>query len=79
MIPVTPERRAQLEEYAERHGQDTIAALDDVLATYLEWEREDYRAALEGIHEGYQDLENGRTQPVEEMLEELRLKHGVPR
>jgi len=41
-IPIKPERKAQLEEYAQRHGQDTAAALDEVLAEYLEWEREDY-------------------------------------
>ena len=27
MIPVKPERKAQLEDYAQRHGQDTAAAL----------------------------------------------------
>jgi hypothetical protein len=36
MIPLKPERLAQLEEYAQRHGQDPAAALDDALATYLE-------------------------------------------
>jgi hypothetical protein len=35
-IPIKPERRAQLEEYAERLGQDPVAALDEVLVTYLE-------------------------------------------
>lgn len=39
MIPLKPERKAQLEEYAKRRGQDPAAALDDALATYLEWER----------------------------------------
>ena len=40
MMPVKPERKAQLEEYAKRRGQDTATALDDALATYLEWERQ---------------------------------------
>ena len=39
MMPVKPERKAQLEEYAQRRGKDAMAALDDVLATYLDWER----------------------------------------
>ncbi len=77
MMPVKPERKAQLEEYAQRHGQDTAAALDEVLATYLEWERQDHEEAVEGIRDGYQDLQAGRTQPAEEMLEELRVKHGL--
>jgi hypothetical protein len=29
VIPIKPERKAQLEEYAQRRGQDTAAALDD--------------------------------------------------
>ena len=49
MIPVKPERKAQLEDYAQRHGQDTAAALDDVLSAYLEWERQDFQEAVEGI------------------------------
>ncbi|MGA8029038.1 MAG: hypothetical protein WB992_18015 [Bryobacteraceae bacterium] len=63
MMPLKPERKAQLEEYAQRHGQDAAAALDEVLATYLEWERQDYQEAVEGIREGYEDLQAGRTQP----------------
>jgi len=53
MIPLKPERRAQLEEYAKRRGQDPAAALDDALATYLEWERQDFAEAVEGIRRGY--------------------------
>jgi hypothetical protein len=37
MIPLKPERRAQLEEYAKRRGQEPAAALDEALAAYLEW------------------------------------------
>jgi hypothetical protein len=43
VIPIKPERKIQLEEYAQRHGQDTAAALDTALAEYLDWERQDYR------------------------------------
>ena len=78
-IPLKPERRAQLEDYAERHGQDPAEALDEVLATYLDWERQDYEEAVEGIREGYEDTKAGRTQTAEEMFEELRIKHGLPR
>ena len=45
-IPLKPERKAQLEDYAQRHGQDPATALDDVLATALEWERQDYQEAV---------------------------------
>ncbi|HEV2380293.1 MAG TPA: hypothetical protein VG206_10915 [Terriglobia bacterium] len=78
-IPLKPERKAQLEDYARRHGQDTAAALDEVVANYLEWERQDYQEAVEGIRRGYEDVKAGRTRPAAEFLEELRVKHGFPR
>lgn len=66
MIPVKPERKAQLEDYAKRHGQqDTAAALKDVLADYFAWEQQDYREAVEGIQRGYEDMKAGRTRPAE--------------
>ena len=78
-IPLKPERKAQLEEYAQRRGQDPTTALDDALATYLEWERQDYLEAVEGIREGYEDMKAGRMQPADEALETLREKHGLLR
>lgn len=78
-IPIGPERKAQLEEYAQRDGQDPAAALDDVLADYLEWEQQDYREAVEGIRRGYADHEAGRACPAGEGFNELREKHGLPR
>lgn len=78
-ISITTERKAQLEEYAHRHDQDPAAALDEVLAGALEWEEQDYREAVEGIRQGYADFKAGRTQPAEEVFEELRVKHGLPR
>jgi predicted transcriptional regulator len=79
VIPIRPERKAQLDDYAQRHGQDVADALDEALAAYLEWERADYQEAAEGIRQGFEDVEAGRTQPAEEAFEELRLKHGLPR
>ena len=78
-IPLKPERKAQLDDYARRHGQDTAAALDEVVANYLEWERQDYQEAVEGIRRGYEDVKAGCTRPAAEFLEELRVKHGFPR
>lgn len=42
MVPLTPERKAQLDDYAQRHGQAPAEALDAVLADTLAWERQDY-------------------------------------
>ena len=79
MLPITPERKAQLEDYARRHGQDPVEALDDALAIYFDWDRQDYQEAVEGIRQGYADFQAGRTQPAEEVFEELRVKYGLPR
>ena len=68
MIPLKPERKVQLEEYAQRHGQDPAAALEDVLATYLERERQDFAEAVEGIRSGYEDVKAGRTRPAVELF-----------
>jgi hypothetical protein len=54
MIPLKPERKAQLEEYAKRRGQDPAAARDDALAAYLEWEGQDFAEAAEGIRRGHE-------------------------
>jgi predicted transcriptional regulator len=79
LIPIKPERKAQLEAYALRHGQDTVAALDEALAEYLEWEHHDFQEAVEGIRQGYEDVKAGRTQSAEEAFEELLVEHGLPR
>ena len=78
-VYLSPERQAQLNDYAHRHGQDPTAALDDVLGAALEWESQDYREAVEGIRKGYADFKAGRVRPVEESFEALREKHGLPR
>jgi hypothetical protein len=60
VIPIRPERKAQLEDYAQRHGQEAAAALDDVLAEALEWERLDYQETVEGVRQGYAEFKVGR-------------------
>ena len=78
-LPVKPERLAQLEEFARRRGKNTADALDDALADYLEWDRQDYQDAVEGIRQGYEDVNAGRTKPAEQFLDEFARKHGLPR
>jgi predicted transcriptional regulator len=76
-IPIRPERRAQLDDYARRYGQSVTDALDEALAAYLEWERADYREAVEGIRQGYEEVKAGRTRPAAEFLAEMRRKYGI--
>jgi hypothetical protein len=79
MMPVKPERKAQIEEYAELHDQTQADALDDLLAAQLEWERRDYDDAVRAIRRGYKDMQEGRVQSAEEFIEDLRAEHGFPR
>lgn len=77
-MPLKPERKAQLEEYAQRHGQDAADALDHLLADYFGREEQDYKASVEAIRQGYQDMKAGRTKPAEEIHQALRRKYGFP-
>lgn len=78
-IPLKPERKAQLEEYAQRHGQDLAVALDEALAAYLEWERQDFEEAVKGIRRGHEDVKAGRSRPAADFLSEMRRKYSLSR
>ena len=78
-VPLTPERFAQLKEYAQRHGQDPAAALDEALAAYLSWEKQDFAEAVDSVGRGYEDLRAGRSRPAAKFLDGLRRKNGIPR
>jgi hypothetical protein len=78
-LPIKPERLAELEELARRRGTTAPEALDDALAAYLDWERQDYQEAVAGIRQGCQDVKAGRTKPADQFLDDLRRKHDLPR
>jgi hypothetical protein len=78
-VSLNPERKAQLDEYAQRHGQDAATALDDALAAYLEWDRKDFAESVEGVRRGFEAMSAGRTRPAEEFFSEVRRKYGFPR
>jgi predicted transcriptional regulator len=76
-IPLKPERKAQLEAYAELHDQSPEEALDDLLAAQLEWEDEDHEDTVAALLEAEADIKAGRTRPAAEVYEAMRLKHGL--
>jgi hypothetical protein len=78
MLPLRPERKAELDDYAKRHGQDVETALNEVLAEYFAGEKDDYQQAVEGIRRGYEDMKAGRVQSMDEFFEDLRIEHGFP-
>ena len=75
MMPLKPERKAQLEEYAKRRRQDPVLALDEALAAYLDWERQDFAEAVDGIRSSYEDVKSGCTRPAAEFLRRKHEKH----
>jgi predicted transcriptional regulator len=78
-IPLKPERQAELEEFARRHGKTPADALDEALAAYLEWEQQDFEEAVRGIQQGYDDVKAGRTRPADQFLSDIRQKNGISR
>ena len=78
-LPITPERLAELEEFARRRGKTPADALDEALSEYLGWERQDYQEAVQAVQQGVEDVKAGRTKPAEEFLDEFARKHGLPR
>lgn len=78
-VNLKPERRAELAEYAERHGQDVETALDEVLADYFQADKAEYDETVKAVAEAWEDVKAGRTYPAEQVLEEMRVKHGFPR
>jgi thioredoxin-like negative regulator of GroEL len=77
MLPVTPERKAQLEEYAQLHEQTPAEALDDLLSAHLAWEEEEHEDTVQALLEAEADIAAGRTRPAEEVYASMRLKHGL--
>lgn len=74
MQPITlkPERRAELEEYAQLHGQTPADALDDLLAAQLERSKREYQETVNAALRGYEDVKAGRTKPAEQVYKSLR-------
>ncbi len=78
-LRLSDERQAELADYAERHGQDPAAALDEIVGDALAWERKEYQEAVEAIGRGYADLKAGRTRSLADSFAEMREKYGLPR
>ena len=76
-LPIKSERLAELEEFARRRGKTPADALDEALAEYLEWERQDYQDAAEAVRQGVEDVKAGRTTLADEFLEGFARKQGT--
>ena len=77
MLPIKSERLAELEEFARRRGKTPADALDEALAEYLEWERQDYREPAEAVRHGVEDVKAGRTKRADEFIDGFARKQGT--
>ena len=78
-LPIKSERLAELEEFARRRGKTPADALDELLAEYLEWERQDYQEAVEAVRQGIEDVKADRTKSADQFLDEFARKRDLPR
>ena len=76
-LPIKSERLAELEEFARRRGKTPADALDEALAEYLEWERQDYQQAADAVRQGVEDVKAGRTKTADEFLDSVARKQGT--
>lgn len=77
-IPLRPERQQELEKFAHEHGQTPADALDEAVASYLEWRSRDFEEAVDGIRQGYQDVKDGLTRPAAEFFADMHRKYDSP-
>ena len=72
VITLTDEQKARFEAIAEARQEPFVAAVEEAVAEYLDYDTE-FRAAVQA---GLDDVAAGRTRPWEEVEAELRAKFG---
>jgi hypothetical protein len=78
---------AQYVDRMEREGRPITLRVDDRpplriadgLAYQMLWELIDRIETIEAVREGLQQMERGEGRPAEEVLEEIRKRHRLPR
>lgn len=76
-IHLSPERQAQLSDYARRHDLDVASAVDDLLGEALKSEQREHQQSVAAIREGLEDMTAGRVANIEETFRKIRAKHGL--
>jgi predicted transcriptional regulator len=78
---------AQYVDRMEREGRPITLRIDDRPPLVIEdarayqmlWELIDRIETIEGVREGLRQMERGEGRPLEEVVEDIRKKHRVPR
>jgi predicted transcriptional regulator len=77
VINLSPELEVLLRDKAARQGQEVDFMASELLASALEWEKQDLEEAIEGIQEGLKDFEAGRFRSFQNFAEEQQRKHNL--
>ncbi|MCY7391963.1 MAG: hypothetical protein LH647_10895 [Leptolyngbyaceae cyanobacterium CAN_BIN12] len=77
VITLSPELEALLRDKATRQGQDVSLVAAELLASILEWEKQDSVEAIQGIQKGLDDFKAGRFRSFQEFTEEQRHQHNL--
>jgi predicted transcriptional regulator len=77
VVTLSPELEEQLREKAVRQGQDINLVAAEILASVLEWEKQDSAQAIAGIQQGLDEFEAGKFRSFDEYAEEQRQKYNL--
>lgn len=78
VVTLSPELEALLYDRAARQGQDVSLVASELLASVLEWEKQDSEEAIKGIQQGLDDFEAGRFRSFQKFAQEQRRKYNLP-
>jgi len=77
VVTLSPELEALLRDKAAQQGQDVSLVAAELLASILEWEKQDSVEAIQGIQKGLDDFKAGRFRSLQEFTEEQRHQHNL--
>ena len=77
VVTLSPELEALLRDKAAQQGQDVSFVAAELLASILEWEKQDSVEAIQGIQKGLDDFKAGRFRSLQEFTEEQRHQHNL--
>jgi hypothetical protein len=78
-ISLSPSRQAELEHFAQQHGQTVTDALDDAVATYLEFQGQHCEEDVAAVEAVTVDFHAGRSVSLEEFDANIRQCYDIPR
>jgi len=82
-LTLSPQRLAELEQFAREHGQTAEDVLDEAVSSYLDWQTSafetDEAQYAADLDEAFEDLKAERWVTLEAFDLEMRQKHGIPR